>query len=119
VRPVPAGGDANSAFSSPSFVPERGEIWYSDGDTGFYAVRLTNGVWPMAAPAALPAAAAPGAGAEPSAAAPAPASASASPRAAGGPRLPATGLALPIGAAAVLLLASLVVRRVGRTTPPA
>ena len=30
-------------MSSPSFVPERGEIWYSDGLSGFYAVRLTNG----------------------------------------------------------------------------
>jgi hypothetical protein len=34
-------------MSSPSFVPERGEIWYSDGLSGFYAVRLTNGVWPF------------------------------------------------------------------------
>jgi hypothetical protein len=32
-------------MSSPSFVPERGEIWYSDGNSGFYDVRLTNGVW--------------------------------------------------------------------------
>jgi hypothetical protein len=40
-------GDAPSSYamSSPSFVPERGEIWYSDGNSGFYAVRLTNGVW--------------------------------------------------------------------------
>ena len=30
-------------MSSPSFVPERNEIWYSDGLSGFYAVRLTNG----------------------------------------------------------------------------
>jgi hypothetical protein len=34
---------SNWAMSSPSFVPERGEIWYSDGLSGFYAVRLTNG----------------------------------------------------------------------------
>jgi hypothetical protein len=34
-------------MSSPSFVPERGEIWYSDGLSGFYAVRTTNGVWPF------------------------------------------------------------------------
>lgn len=39
---------SNWAMSSPSFVPERGEIWYSDGLSGFYAVRLTNGVWPFA-----------------------------------------------------------------------
>ncbi len=31
------------AQSSPEFVPERCEIWYSDGRTGFYNVRLTNG----------------------------------------------------------------------------
>ena len=36
-------GPSNWAMSSPSFVPERGEIWYSDGLSGFYAVRLTNG----------------------------------------------------------------------------
>ena len=30
-------------MASPSFVPERGEIWYSDGLSGFYAVRLTGG----------------------------------------------------------------------------
>jgi hypothetical protein len=33
------------AMSSPSFVPERKEIWYSDGYEGFFAVRLTNDVW--------------------------------------------------------------------------
>ena len=33
------------AMSSPSFVPERKEIWYSDGFGGFYVVRVTNGVW--------------------------------------------------------------------------
>ena len=33
---------SNYAMSSPSFVPERNEIWYSDGNSGFYAVRLTN-----------------------------------------------------------------------------
>jgi hypothetical protein len=33
------------AMSSPSFVPERKEIWYSDGYGGFYVVRVTNGVW--------------------------------------------------------------------------
>ena len=37
---------SNWAMSSPSFVPERNEIWYSDGLSGFYNVRLTNGVWP-------------------------------------------------------------------------
>jgi len=42
---VPA--PSNWAMSSPSFVPERGEIWYSDGLSGFCVVRVTNGVWPF------------------------------------------------------------------------
>ena len=33
------------AMASPSFVPARKEIWYSDVYSGFYVVRLTNGVW--------------------------------------------------------------------------
>ena len=37
-----AGEPSNYAMSSPAFVPERSEIWYSDGLSGFYAVRLTN-----------------------------------------------------------------------------
>jgi len=31
-----------------TFVPERGEVWYSDGNSGFYAMKVTNGVWPFA-----------------------------------------------------------------------
>lgn len=34
------------AYSKPAFVPERKEIWYTDGSSGFYAVRVTNGAWP-------------------------------------------------------------------------
>lgn len=37
---------SNFAMSSPAFVPERKEIWYSDAYNGFYAVRVTNGAWP-------------------------------------------------------------------------
>ncbi len=37
---------SNWAMSSPAFVPERNEIWYSDGFQGFFAVRVTNDVWP-------------------------------------------------------------------------
>ena len=37
---VPA--PSNWAMSSPSFVSERNEIWYSDGLSGFYAVRVTG-----------------------------------------------------------------------------
>ena len=42
------------AMSAPAFAPERGEIWYSDGFSGFYAVRVTNGVWPFTAAAPDP-----------------------------------------------------------------
>jgi hypothetical protein len=45
-RIIPPGGvnppPSNWAMSSPAFVPGRDEIWYSDGLSGFYAVRLTN-----------------------------------------------------------------------------
>jgi hypothetical protein len=40
----PSGG--SHAMSAPTFVPSRGEIWYTDGDTGFWDVRVTNGAWP-------------------------------------------------------------------------
>ena len=50
---------SNYAMSSPSFVPERGEIWYSDGFSGFYAIRVTNSVWPFAEPATGPSAGSP------------------------------------------------------------
>ena len=46
---------SNFAMSAPAFAPERGEIWYSDGFSGFYAVKVTNDVWPFAAePGARP-----------------------------------------------------------------
>jgi hypothetical protein len=34
------------AMSMPAFAPERHEIWFTDGTGGFYALQLTNGVWP-------------------------------------------------------------------------
>lgn len=40
--PAPA---SNWAMSSPSFVPERKEIWYTDGYSGFYVVKVTNDAW--------------------------------------------------------------------------
>ena len=46
-RVTPGFPASNWAMSSPSFAPKRGEIWYSDGFQGFFAVRLTNGVWPF------------------------------------------------------------------------
>ncbi len=39
---------SNYAMSAPAFAPERNEIWYTDAFQGFYAVRLTNDVWPAA-----------------------------------------------------------------------
>ncbi len=45
VIPQPSEG-SNYAMASPSFVPERKEIWYSDVYSGFYAIRVTNGAWP-------------------------------------------------------------------------
>ena len=45
----PAGIEkSNYAMSKPSFAPGRNEIWYSDGNSGFYAVRVTNGAWASA-----------------------------------------------------------------------
>ncbi len=48
-QPAPIGFPLKSgayAMSAPAFAPERNEIWYSDGNSGFYSVRLTNDVWP-------------------------------------------------------------------------
>jgi hypothetical protein len=42
------GEPSNYAMSSPAFAPERGEIWYSDGNSGFYALRAPGGAWPFA-----------------------------------------------------------------------
>lgn len=39
---------SNFAMSAPAFAPERNEIWYSDGNRGFYNVRVTNDAWPAA-----------------------------------------------------------------------
>jgi hypothetical protein len=38
---------ANWAMSQPDFAPERGEIWYSDGTSGFYALKMDESVWPF------------------------------------------------------------------------
>ncbi len=44
-RLTPVFEASNWAMSSPEFVPERKEIWYSDGYSGFYVIRVTNDVW--------------------------------------------------------------------------
>jgi hypothetical protein len=45
VVPRNVGEPSDYAMSSPAFVPQRHEVWYTDGYSGFYAVRLTNDVW--------------------------------------------------------------------------
>jgi hypothetical protein len=37
------------AMSMPAFAPARHEIWYTDGTSGFYVLRLDRGVWPVQA----------------------------------------------------------------------
>lgn len=34
------------AMSAPSFDIARQQVWYADGNSGFWATRLTNGAWP-------------------------------------------------------------------------
>jgi hypothetical protein len=92
------------AASAPAFVPERGEIWYSDGFSGFYAVRFLNGVWPFKTASAGTAQQASVLGASTSRAAPA---APAPPAAAPAAQLATTGGSVPIGAAGAILVAGL------------
>ncbi len=49
IQPTSRTGGVGSAYdmSAATFVPSRAEIWYSDGNSGFWAVRVTNGVWPF------------------------------------------------------------------------
>ena len=42
-----AGAPSNYAMSSPTFAPERSEVWYTDGNSGFYNLKLAG--WPFAA----------------------------------------------------------------------
>jgi hypothetical protein len=47
------GGSASDfAMSMPAFVPERHEVWFTDGTSGFYALHVDDSVWPSSAPAA-------------------------------------------------------------------
>ena len=45
---------ANWAMSQPDFVPARGEIWYSDGTSGFWALKVSPDVWPFRSSARPP-----------------------------------------------------------------
>jgi hypothetical protein len=43
------GTNSDYAMSQPAFVPERREVWYTDGESGLYALRVDKRVWPGAA----------------------------------------------------------------------
>ena len=94
VAPTDAG--PNAALSSPAFAPGRQEVWYSDGNLGFYALRLTNGAFPTPAapPPQVPPVIRPPAAAAPTARPPSSVG-----------TLAATGAGLPLGLTAVALLA--------------
>jgi hypothetical protein len=40
--------DSDFAMSKPAFVPQRREIWWTDGTSGFYVLRVAKSVWPHA-----------------------------------------------------------------------
>ena len=40
------GGPSNWAMSAPTVIPSRREVWYSDGNSGFYSVRVAQDAWP-------------------------------------------------------------------------
>jgi hypothetical protein len=96
------------AMSAASFVPERGEVWYSDGNSGFYALRVTNGVWPFRS--SVPSVATPPQvlGQRTSAPAPRPA--------VRGRALPATGDTPWAATGALLLLAAVGCRKVSKSS---
>jgi hypothetical protein len=39
-------GTSDYAMSQPAFAPERHEVWYTDGGSGFYVLRVDPSVWP-------------------------------------------------------------------------
>ncbi|HEX6388857.1 MAG TPA: hypothetical protein VFZ89_05415 [Solirubrobacteraceae bacterium] len=38
--------ESSFAMSQPQIVPERREVWYTDGVSGFYVVKIADAVWP-------------------------------------------------------------------------
>ncbi|MBV9040100.1 MAG: hypothetical protein JOZ68_03810 [Acidimicrobiia bacterium] len=113
-------GEGASAFdmSAPAFAPERGEIWYADGNSGFYNVHLTNGVWPFATAAAgtaqtaHPAAVQAARVNQPAQLAPA------APPAAPAAQLATTGTSVPVGAAGAALIGGLALLGFRRRVAP-
>jgi hypothetical protein len=102
------------AMSASAFAPERGELWYLDGNSGLHVLRFSNGVWPFDRPAAAgaPSAAPPEVRAEqvapPAAAAPESTPQPTLPATGGPPLLPLAGAVLGAGG---YLLARWVSRR--------
>jgi hypothetical protein len=41
--------DSDFAMSKPAFAPERREVWFTDGTSGFYVLRVDKSVWPQSA----------------------------------------------------------------------
>ena len=47
--PAPKGAPLKSgayAMSAPAFDIKHQQVWYTDGDGGFFVLKLTNGAWP-------------------------------------------------------------------------
>ncbi len=109
----PAPEPAAWAASAPAFDPDRGEIWYSDGFSGFYAVKFLNGVWPFKTASAGGAATVLGARAS---AEPAPATPAAAPAAVPAGRLAETGGQVPVTAAGGALVVGLALLKLRRRT---
>jgi hypothetical protein len=49
------GQASDFAMSQPAFVPERHEVWFTDGTSGFYVLRVADDVWPGSVPSPAPA----------------------------------------------------------------
>ena len=49
------GQASDFAMSQPAFVPERHEVWFTDGTSGFYVLRVADDAWPGGAPSPAPA----------------------------------------------------------------
>jgi hypothetical protein len=48
--------NSDFAMSKPTFVPERREVWWTDGTSGFYVIRVDKSVWPQAGSSSIGAA---------------------------------------------------------------
>jgi hypothetical protein len=44
---TPTGRGGTGGHLQPRFIPERGEVWFAFGGSGFFVARLTPNVWPL------------------------------------------------------------------------